>query len=68
MMRRILLLLTVAMVMAAMMAFGAGAASAQPVVFVDEICSHPNANKIFGSYIITPAATPNPIRCVGPSL
>jgi hypothetical protein len=31
MMRRILLLVTVALVMAVMMAFGAGAASAQPV-------------------------------------
>ena len=58
-MRRILLLVTVALVMAAMMAFGAGAASAQ-VEFVRVPCETPSG-KSLGSVIFTPGA----FACIG---
>ncbi len=52
-MRRILVLLTVALMMAAMMTFGAGAASAQ-AEFVQAPCINSHPDKLFGSVIITP--------------
>ena len=71
-MRRILLLVTVALMMAVMMAFGAGAASAQErtdqVEFVNAPCLNPNAGKLFTSVVLVPAATPSPVRCAGPPL
>jgi hypothetical protein len=63
MMRRILVLVTVALVMAAMMAFGAGAASAQPVVFLPGAsCLNPASGKDFAGAIITPDGLPT---CTG---
>ena len=71
-MKRMLLLVTVALVMAAMMAFGAGAASAQErtdqVEFINAFCSNPQADKVFPRVLLVPAETPNPFRCAGPPL
>ena len=55
-MRRILVLVTVALVMALMMAFGAGAASAQveasdQVEFQQAYCLRVESGKLFGSQI-----------------
>ena len=71
-MKRIMLVLTAALMMAAMMAFGAGAASAQErtdqVEFINAFCSNPQAGKVFTRVLLVPAETPNPYRCAGPPL
>ena len=74
MMRRMMLLVTVALVMAAMMAFGAGAASAQErsdqVEFVEGTCIGFGGQKLFTSVVLVPAAPSSggPVRCAGPPL
>ncbi len=54
-MRRILLLVTVALVMALTLAFGAGVASAQVVFFPGSPCGAHPSGKEFTSAILTPA-------------
>jgi hypothetical protein len=62
-MRRILSVMTVALVMAAMLVVMAGAASAQPVVFVPYSCLHGPSDKLFGSMVIPPSGQIN--ACTG---
>ena len=53
-MRRIVLLVTVALVMVAMMVVMAGVASAQPIVFEQTPCDNHTAGKTFGSLLVPP--------------